>query len=40
MGENTNPLSEWLAVQSLADASGCDYTAQTPRAGIKIYASG
>ncbi len=29
------PRSNWLAVQSLADASGYDCTAQTPRAGIK-----
>ncbi len=26
MGESADPRSEWLAVQSLADASGYDYT--------------
>ncbi len=35
MGENANHRSEWLAARSLADASGCDSAAKTPRAGIK-----
>ncbi len=40
MGENANPRSKWLAVRSLADASGYERYAAAQRATSKSVSEG